>query len=60
MLIGTTNALQDKSNQELLRTEFKITEEFIEQNTCVKYLGIQIDSWLKWKGHVASVLLKVS
>ena len=36
MLIGTKNALQDKSNREPIRTECKITEEFIEQRTCVK------------------------
>ena len=47
MLIGTKNALQDKSNGELLRTEFKTAEEVIEQKTCVKYLGIQIDNQLK-------------
>ena len=60
MLIGTRNALQDKSNGELLRANFKISEEPIEQKTCVKYLGIQIDSQLKWKEHVAPVSLKVS
>ena len=33
----------------------------MEQRTCVKYLGIQIDNQLKkWKQHVASVSLKVS
>ena len=47
-------------NGELLWTEFRITEEFIEQKTCVKYLGIQIDNQLKRKEHVASVSLKVS
>ena len=55
MLIGTKKALQDKSNGEPLRTEFKISEELIEHSTCVKYLGIQIDNQLKWKYHVASV-----
>ena len=45
---------------ELPRTEFEITEEFIKQKTCVKYMGIQIDNQLQWKEHVASVLLKVS
>ena len=58
MLIGTKSALQDKSNGELLRKEFKMVE-VIEQKTCVKYLGIQIDSQLKWKKHVL-VSLKVS
>ena len=29
ILIGTKNALQNKSNGELLRTDFRITEEFI-------------------------------
>ena len=60
ILIGTKKALQDKSNGELLRAEFKIQGELIEQRTCVKYLGIQIDNQLKWKEHVASVSLKVS
>ena len=60
MLIGTKNALQDKTNGELLKTELRITGEFIEQKTCVKYLGIQIDNQFKWKEHVASVSLKVS
>ena len=60
MLIGTRNALQDKSNRELLRTNFKTLEEPIEQKICVKYLGIQINSKLKWKEQVASVSLKVS
>ena len=56
MLLGAKNALQDKSNGKLLKTEFKITEEFTDQKICVKYLGIQIDSQLKWKEHAASVL----
>ena len=60
MLIGTKNAVQDKSNGKLLRTNFKISEELNEQKTCVKYLGIQIGNKLKWKEHVASVSLKVS
>ena len=60
MLTGKRNALQDKSNGELLWTNFKISEELIDQETCVKYLGIQIDNQLKWKEHVASVSLKVS
>ena len=60
MLIGTRNRLQDKSNGELHRTNFNISDELIEQKTCVKYLGIQIDSQLKWKEHVESVSLKVS
>ena len=60
MLIGTKNASQDKSNRELLKTELKVTEEFTERKTCVKYLGIQIDDQLRWKEHVASVSLKVS
>ena len=60
MQIGTRNALQDKSNGELLRTNFSISEELIEQMTCVKYLGIQIDSQLKWTEHVASVPLDIS
>ena len=47
MLIGTKNALQDESNGELPRTELIITEEFIEQKTCIKHLGIQIDNQLK-------------
>ena len=55
MLIGTRNALQDKSNGELLKTEFKISEELIEQKTSVKYLGIQIVNKLKWKDNVAAV-----
>ena len=33
MLIGTKTSLQDKSNGELLKTKFKITEKFIEQKT---------------------------
>ena len=60
MLLGTKNALQDKNNGKLIRKEFKITEEFIEEKTCVKYLGIQIENQSKWKEHVASVSLKVS
>ena len=40
MQIGTKNALQDKSNGEPLRTECKITEEFIEHRTYVKNLGV--------------------
>ena len=60
MLIGTRNALQDESNGELLWANFEISEELFEQKTCFKYLGIQIDSQLKWKEHVASVSLKVS
>ena len=60
MLIGTRNTLQDKNNGELLKTEFKISEELIQQKTSVKYLGIQIDNQLKWKEHVASVSRKVS
>ena len=60
MQISTRNALQDKSNGELLRTNSSIPEERIEQMTCVTYLGIQIDSQLKWTEHVASVSLKVS
>ena len=47
MMIDAKNALQDKSSGELLKREFKITEEFIEQKTCIKYLGIQIDNQLK-------------
>ena len=35
MLIGTRNTLQDKNNGELLKTEFKISEELIEQKTSV-------------------------
>ena len=60
MLIGTGNALQNKSNGELLQTNFRISEELIEQKISVKYLGTQIDSQIKWKEHVASVSLKVS
>ena len=60
MLIGIRNALEDKSNEELLRTNFCVSEELIEQMTCVKYLGIEIDSQLKWTEHVATVSLKVS
>ena len=45
-LIGTKNALQDKSSGELLSTEFNILEELIEQKTCVNYLGIPIDNQL--------------
>ena len=60
MLIGTKNALQDKTNGELLKTEFRITGEFIQLKTCVKYLSIQIDNQLEWKEHAASVSLKVS
>ena len=60
MLIGTRNTLQGKNNGELLKTEFKISEELIEQKTSVRYLGIQIDNQLKWKEHVASVSRKVS
>ena len=47
MLIGTKKALQDKSKGEPLRTGFRISGELIEQRTCVKYLGIIIDSQLK-------------
>ena len=36
LLIGTKNALQDKTNGELLKTEFRITGEFSEQKICVK------------------------
>ena len=60
MLIGTRNTLRDKSNGELLKTGFKISEELTEQKTSVKYLGIQINNQLKWKEHVASVSRKVS
>ena len=60
MLVGTKNVLKDTNKGELLRTEFKISEELIEQIKCVKCLGIQIDNQLKWKEHVASVSLKVS
>ena len=60
MQISTRNALQVKSNGELLRTNPSIPEELIEQMTCVKYLGIQIDSQLKWTEHVATVSLKVA
>ena len=58
MPIGTRNVLQDKNNGELLKTEFKISEELIEQKISLKYLGIQINNQLKWKEHVVS--LKVS
>ena len=44
MLIGKKNALQDKSNGELLRKEYKIAEEFIEQHTYINYFGIQINN----------------
>ena len=60
MLIGTRNALQDKSNRALLRTNFRISEELIEQKTYIKYLGIQIDSWFKRKEQVASVINKLN
>ena len=49
-----------KAVENYLGQSSKITEEFIEQKICVKYLVIQIDSQLKWKEHVASVSLKVS
>ena len=60
-VIGTRNALQDKSNGKFLRTNFNTSEELIELMICVKYLGIgiQISSQLKWKEHVASLSLEV-
>ena len=55
MLIDTKKKLQDKSNGEPLRTNFRISGELIEQKTGVKYLGILIDNQLEWKDHVSSV-----
>ena len=54
------NALQDKSNGELFSVEFKISEELIVQNTCIKLLGIQIGNHLNWIEHVESVSVTVS
>ena len=47
MLIGTRNTLQDKSNGELLKTDFKISDELIEHKTSLRYFGIQIDYQLQ-------------
>ena len=58
MLIGTSHTLHDKITGEPLRANFEISGKPIEQKASVKYLGIQIDSQLKWKDHIEVVSSK--
>ena len=60
MLIGTRHIINDKITAELLRTNFVISGEPIEQNPSVKYLGVHIDNKLKWKDHMKAVASKVT
>ena len=60
MLIGTRHTINDKVTTEPLRANFVISEEPIEQKPSVKYLGVYIDSKLKWKDHIKSVASKVT
>ena len=47
-------------NGEPLKTDFRISRERMEQRTCVKYLGAQIDNHMKRKDHATLVSPKVS
>ena len=52
MLIGTRHIINDKITTEPLRANFVISREPIEQKPSVKYLGVHIDNYVKWKEHI--------
>ena len=60
MLVGIRHTINDKVTTEPLRAIFVISGEPIEQKPPVKYLGLHIDSKLKWKDHIKAVASKVT
>ena len=58
MIIGTKRKLTDKNGENLL-PNFTLDGETIQHKNATKYLGVQIDTQLKWKDHISQVSSKV-
>ena len=60
MLIGTRHIINDKTTTEPLRVNFVLSGDLIQQKPSAKYLGVHIDSKLKWKEFTKAVAVKVT
>ena len=48
------------TNKRRAKFNLKIDNNIINQNTCVKYLGIMIDDSLKWKSQIHKMCSKLA
>ena len=60
MLIGTQHIINDKITTEPLRVNLVLSGDSIQQKPSAKYLGVHIDSKLKWKEFTKAAAAKVT
>ena len=60
ILIGSRNKIRALSQSNTTMPSIHIEDGKVSSITSIKYLGVQVDQYLNWEGHLLTIINKVS